>query len=103
MRLTRQGIKPPDRINFVVKKLKPNAFLIGASWIDFHDVASNAEPAACETDVVAFVQHIDQTTQHRLARDVLTAFDREQHVKVILWRSDAVDAGNAGDDDRVAA
>src|SRR5581483_10023618 len=70
---------------------------------NFYDIASDAKPAAREVNVVALVQHIDQTTEHGFARDVLSAFYGEEHLQIIFRRSNAVDAGDAGDDDCVAA
>ena len=103
VRVTGQRIESRDRIDFVTEKFESDSFFIGASRINLDHVASHTKSAAREIHVVALIQHVDQTTEHRFARDVLSAFHREQHLFIIFRRRDAVDAGDAGDHDCVAA
>ena len=67
MRVPGQRIKPRNRLDFVAEELDPDAFFIGGAGINFHDVAPDPEPAACEVHVVALVQHVNQTTEHGFA------------------------------------
>ncbi len=70
---------------------------------DLDDVAADAEGAAAELHVVAFVLDLDQLAQDLIAVDALTEFEREQQAVVRLGRAEAVDARDAGDDDDVAS
>ena len=103
MRVTGQGIESRDRINFVAEEFEPDSFFIGAARINLHHVASHTKSPAGEIHIVALIEHVDQTTKHGLARDLLTAFYSEQHVQIIFRRRDSVDARDAGDHDGVAA
>ena len=66
--MTGQRIESRDRIDFVAEKFKPNRFFIGAGRINFDHIAAHAKLAAREIDVIAFVQHVDQTTENGFAR-----------------------------------
>ena len=70
--------------------------------IDFDHVAADAERAAAEI-LSAVVLNLHQLAQHGFARDGLALFEHQHHAVVGFRRADAVDAGNRGDDDHVAA
>ena len=55
VRVPGQRIKSRDRLDFVAEELDPDAFFVSGSGINFDDVASDAESAACEVNVVALV------------------------------------------------
>src|SRR6516162_4961200 len=95
MCVPRQRVEPRDRFDFVAEELESNSFLIGATRINLDHVASYAKPPAGEIHVVAFVEHVDQTTEHSLARDLLSAFYGEQHLQVIFRRRDAINTRDA--------
>ena len=84
MRVTGQRIKSSDRINLVTEKLEADSFFIGGRRINLNHVAAHTEPAAREIHVVALVQHVDETTEHRFATDVLSVFNSEQHLCIIF-------------------
>lgn len=70
---------------------------------DFDDVAAHAEAAAREFDVVALVLDVDELHEQLVAIDPLADAERNHHFKVVFRRAEAVDAGDAGDDDDIAA
>ena len=70
--------------------------------IHLDDVAADAEGAAAELVIVAFVLDLDELAQDQLAVHALPAFERQHHAVVGLGRPQAVDARHAGDDDDVA-
>ena len=53
--------------------------------------------------IVALVLNLDQLAQDRVAVDALAALERQHQAVVRLGRTEAVDAGHAGDDDDVAS
>ena len=67
VRVPGQRIKPRDRFDFVAEEFDPDAFFISGRGIDLDDVTPDAKSAACEVNVVALVQHIDQASEHRFA------------------------------------
>ena len=98
-----RGSKLRDAVDLVAEELDADGFVVEIGRLDLHDVAAHAETAAVEGDVVALVEHVHQLGEDGLAADLLPAFHGEQHVHVILGRAQAVDAGDAGDDDDIAA
>ena len=76
-------------------------FVVGG--IDLDDVSANAEGAAAEVDIVAVVEDFDQAPGDVFALDLLALFQEQQHAVISFGRAEAVDAGDGGDDDAVAA
>ncbi len=70
---------------------------------DLQGIAAQAEHAAVEVGVVALVVQLDQPAQELLAVDLLPDGERLGHGRIGLGRADAIDAGDRGDDDHVAA
>jgi len=56
-----------------------------------------------EIDVVALVLDVHEAPQHRVPRDLHALLEGQGHAEVGLGGADAVDAGDAGHDDHVAA
>src|SRR4029077_21244978 len=100
--MTSQRIEPRDRIELVPEELETDCFFVGRGRINFDHVAADAEFYAREIHIVELIQHFDRTTEDRYPPDVLAAFYSQQHIQIIFRRSDAVDTGDAGDDDCVA-
>src|SRR5579872_1511372 len=70
--------------------------------IDFDHVTANTEGATAQI-FRAFVLNIDELVENRFARNVLAFFERDEHAVIGFGRTDAIDAGDGGDDDDVAA
>ena len=70
--------------------------------INFENVPANAKGAAAEV-FAAFVLNIHESPQHGFARSLVALFEHDQHSEIGFRRADAVDAGDAGDDDDVLA
>src|SRR3989338_3957130 len=95
-----------ERVDFVdaVHLVAPELDAVGHVHVgrkDFHLVAAHAEGAAAEL-FAALVLDFDELPHQLLPRKALAALDQQQHPVVGLGRAQAVDAGDAGDDDRVA-
>ncbi len=101
-RLARERIERNQLVDFVAEQLHPERRVV-VRRIDFDDIAADAEHAAREIVVVAFVLDVDQLPEDLLAIDALSALERQHHAVVRLGRSEAVDAGDARDNDDVAA
>ena len=71
--------------------------------LDLHHIALDTEAPAPENGVVADVLAVDQLPQHLVAVVLLSHLQNEQPLAPLLWRADAVDAGDRGDDDDIAA
>ena len=70
--------------------------------IDFDHIATNAERAAAQI-FGALVLDFDELAQDGFARDLLALFKHQHHPEIRLGRADAINAGDGGDDDHVAA
>ncbi len=71
--------------------------------LDLDDVAPDSEPAAAEHGVVADVLAVDQLAQDEVAVVLLADVEDQHALAPLLRRAEAVDAGDGGDDDSVAA
>lgn len=96
-----QGMQGGNAVNFVTKELDADRELL-VHRDDLHRIAAHAECATGEGDVVAFVLHVDELAQQRVAIDLL-AFLEEQHAaRVFLRRAESIDARDRGDHHAVA-
>ena len=99
--LARQWVEPGELVHFVTKQPDSKRVLFVRRH-HFDDVAADAEGAATEFHVVAFVLDLDQLTQDLIAIDALTELQRQQQPVIRLGRAQAVNARDTGDDDDVA-
>jgi hypothetical protein len=90
-RLAGQRIERGEVVDLVAEELNAQPLLL-IRRIDLDDVAADAERAAAEILVVAFVLNLHQLAQHLVAADPLPAFERQQHAVIGFGRSEAVDA-----------
>ena len=100
--LAGERIEPRQLVDFVAEQPDAKRVLLVRRH-DLDDVAAHAEGAAPELHVVALVLDLDQLPEDLIAVDALPELERQQHAVVRLGRAKAVDAGDAGDDDDVAA
>ena len=70
--------------------------------VDFDHVAADAEGAAAKF-FGAFVLDFDELAEDGFAGDGSAFFEHEHHAVIGFGRAEAVDAGDGGDDDDVAA
>jgi hypothetical protein len=101
MHMPRQRLEARDAIDLVAEELDANSFLVEVCRLHFHHIAAHAKSTALKRDVVPFVKHLHQLRQHALARNRLPDFQREQHVHVILRRTQTVDARHTRDHDHI--
>ena len=71
--------------------------------MDLQHIAAQAELAAVEIVVAAAVLDIDQAAGDRFEAGLVTDLEQHHLGQIFLRRTEAVDAGDAGDDDHVAA
>ena len=97
-----EGVDLGEGVDLVAEELDAvGVFVVGG--VDLDDVSADAEGAAAEVDVVAVVEDFDEAAGDVFALDLLAFFEEEQHAVVGFGRAEAVDAGDGGDDDGVAA
>src|SRR5260370_7671153 len=96
-----QGINVAQRIDLVAPHFDAVA-LVFVSGINLDHVTANAEGAAAQV-LAAIVLNINQPTKQPLAGGLLAFFQHDKHSVVGFRRTEAVNAGNGGDDDDVAA
>ncbi len=100
--LAEEGVDLGKGVDFVAKEFDAiGPVVVGGP--DFNDVAANAEGAALEVGVVAFIEDFDEFLGNLLAADALAFFQHEEHAVVGFRGTEAVDATDAGDDDAIAA
>ncbi len=97
-----EGVEFGDAFDFVAKEFDADAGFEGCGE-DFDDVATDAEFAAVEVEVVAFVLDFDEFGEEGLSGEGLADVDGADHGEVVFGGAEAVDAGDGGDDDGVGA
>ena len=97
-----QRVEVLDSLDLVAEEGDPVGGL-GVGGHDLQHLAADAEGAAAQDRVVALVLHFHQLAQHLVAVDRGADLEELHFFVVDLRRADAVDAGDRGDDDHVAA
>ncbi len=101
-RLAGERVEVGDRLDLVAEERDAVGGL-GVGRLQLEHVAAHAEAAAPEHGVVADVLDVDQLAQHEVAVVLLAGGEEDDALLVLLWRAEAVDARDRGDDDDVAA
>ena len=100
--LAGQRIEFGDPLDLVAEELDPDDRLLGRR-LELQGVAADAEPGPADGGVVALVLEVDQVAEHGVA-PVLPALPQPEDGRAVVdRRAEAVDAGDAGHDDHVAA
>jgi len=97
-----QGIVDAHRLDGVAEEVDADHPFLLVGGKDLDDVAADAEGPSVEIDVVPLVLDVDEPVQEVVAGDVHPLFEVDLQVGIALAGADAVDAGDAGDDDDVA-
>ena len=100
--LAGERVEVRDLLDLVAEHRDPVGGL-GVRRLDLDHVALDPEAAAAEQRVVADVLDVDQLPQHHVAIVLLADGEEDDALLVLLRRAEAVDAGDGGDDHRVAA
>ena len=99
--LASQGVERHEALDLVAEELDTHRHLL-IDGEDVDGVALDAERAADRVHVVADVLPLDERAQQLLAGDLVADLEPDHSVQVLLRRAQAVDAGDARDDDDVA-
>jgi hypothetical protein len=91
-----------NRLDLVAEEDRAECGL-GIAREDLQRLAAHAKRAARQRLVVAVVLHVDELAQDLVAIGHVPAAQGQRMVAVLLWRAQAVDARDGGDDDHVAA
>jgi hypothetical protein len=99
--LAAHGLEFRQGLDLVAEKLHAQPVLqVGRHHV--HRVPADAEGAALQVVVVAFVKVVHQALEELVAIERAAAGQRDAHGGEFLRRSEAVDAGDAGHHDHVA-
>ncbi len=99
--LARQRIDLDDALDLIAKELDAHRqVFVGGE--DLQCVAAHTKLAAHEVGIVALVLDVGQPAQHAVAAPCLTNLQRQHDIAVLLWRAEAIDARDRGDDQRIA-
>jgi len=101
--LTGQRVKLDDTVDLITEKLYPDGIFIVVGKVDIYGVALDAELVADKVHVVALVLQLDQAAAKHVALHLHTGAQADDHAAVINRIAQRVDAGNAGNDDDIAA
>src|SRR6185437_891738 len=91
-----------EGVDLVAEELDAIGVLV-VGGIDLDHISADTEGAAAEVDIVAVIEDFDEAAGDVVALDALQAVKEEENAVVGLRASEAVDAGDGGDDDAVAA
>ncbi len=99
---TGKGIERADAFDFVAPEFDADgAFHVGGEDVD--RFAAHAELAAAELDIIAFIKIRHQAFQQVVAAAFIADLERNHHSFKILRRAEAVDTGDGGHDNDIAA
>ena len=96
-----QRIDLVDGVHLVAEEFDAQALVLRRRRKNLDDVPPHAKRPAVKIQVVALVLDLDELLQDRLAPDLHTLFQVQQHVVVHLGRAETVDARDRGHDDDV--
>ena len=101
--LARNDLLLAQPVHLVAEEFDADGDLRVARGKNLHDVAAHAEGGTGEIDVFALVLQFDEATDKVVARERIAWADGDGEVEVLLRRTQAIDAGNRGNDEHVAA
>ena len=91
-----------DLVDLVAEELDPHGIVL-VGWPDLQDVTAQAESAAGQIVGRPLVLHLGQLPKIVLERLALATLEEEEHAVIERRLTDAVDAGDGGNDDDVAS
>ena len=100
---TAQGINHRDGFHRITKKLDPDGDLFLMHREDINNIAPHPEGAAMKGNIIAFIEHEDQTPLHLLHGIFLIALQQEVHVFILIGRAQTVYTGDRGHDQHITA
>src|SRR5881394_3931580 len=98
--VSRERIDLGDALDLVAPELDAHGLLV-VGGEDLHGIAAHPESAALEPDVVALILDRDEVREERVAAARFAFAGRDEELAIQLGITQAVDRGDAGDDDDV--
>ena len=92
-----------DSVDLVAEKLNPHGGVARIGGKNLHHVAAHPELVAGEVDVVALILQLHQLFGQLVPLLAHAGAQRDDHVAVIDWVTQGVDAGDTGHNDDVPA
>ncbi len=99
--LSPQRIDLGDRFNLIAEKFDPDRTILFVRREDLNHIAPNPEGAPVKIDIVPFILNLHQFRKDFLSRYRHPLFQKEEHPVIRLRRPQAIDAGDAGDNDHI--
>ena len=90
-----------DAVDLVAEKLHAHGMIRGVGRKNVDRVAADAEHVARKSNVVALVADVDELAHEFLRIALLAGAQRDDHVGVVDWVTEAVDTRHGRDDDHV--
>ncbi len=99
---TGKRINLPDAVDFIPEKFDADCVFTGLNRKDLHYVAPNSEFVADKIHVIAFILDFDQLFQQFVSALFHAGAQGNHHSPVVNRIAQAVNAGNAGNDNHIA-
>ena len=99
--LAGERINLGDALYLIAKELEPQDRLF-TGRLHLERIATHAKLRSAERRIIALILQINKVTQDRITAILAALPDTEDRGAVINWRTEAIDAGDRGNDDRVA-
>ena len=99
--VARQRIEPREALQFLAEELDAQS-VFGVGRVQFHHIATHAELAPGEVEVVARILEIHQAGEQLLPAERLPEPQRDDHALVIAPVADAVNAGHRSHHEHIA-
>ena len=74
--------------------------MLGREHVNY--IAAHAKGTPRKVHVIALVLHADQPSNHIALTHLVSHARNKSHLRVVLWRANAVNSTNGGHNDRVA-
>ena len=98
-----QRVKHADPVDFIAKKFHPHRLVVVLRRMNLDHIPPHPEFSTPEGDVIPLVEHLHDLREEFLAGEPLPGMDCDEHLQKILRRGEAVDARDAGHNDRIPA
>ena len=102
-RVSSQRIHLCHGVDVLAEILDSEGLFVTVGRNDLKGVAADAERSAVKVNVVTLVMHFHEALHERFHGEMLPFFHGNDQFRVVLWRTETVDAGDGGHDNHVPA